>query len=83
MHYLMQRFQVPQELRGLMIESTKSLNITGEGPDFRLQEIHKCVQGFLPLAPKDEDWKRVCNKGEFLSHKRNQKLVSKCIPANG
>ncbi len=70
MHDLMQRLQVPPELNGL-IDRTMSLNMTGtphtrEGPDFHLEKINKRVQGFLPLASKDEDWKRVCNNVDSL-----------------
>ena len=63
-HDHMQRLIVPNKL-GQFIDRTMSLNLsgipyTGEGPDFRLEEVNKGVQSFLPLSPTDEDWATVC-----------------------
>ena len=65
-----QRQLVPDNL-GKYLDDSMSINITGarntgEGPDFRLEEINRNVQRFMPLAPKESDWLKVCANFDTL-----------------
>ena len=76
-----QRLQIPPELNSLVDESM-SLNMTsvpgtGESPDFRLEEINKNVQRFMPLAPRDNDWLNVCANYDMLKHISSSSFKSK------
>lgn len=55
------QYRMPGELTPL-VQSAMSLNQTGkpftaEGADFRLEEINKPVQHWLPNIPTANDWK--------------------------
>ena len=80
-HDMMQRMLLPDQL-GDFLDRTMSLNMsgapyTGEGPDFRLEEVNKGVQSFLPLVPTNEDWQRVCANYTTLNSLRGQLLAYK------
>ena len=56
--------RMPPEIRDLVLD-TDSLNLsgvkgTGEGADFRLEEVNKRVQQWLPNVPAAKDWKIAC-----------------------
>lgn len=81
LHDLMQRLMVPPDL-GAYIDKTMSLNMTGntytgESPDFRLEELNRGVQRFLPLSPSDQDWLNVCLNFNTLDQLRQQLLQTK------
>ena len=70
----LQQLLMPAELRAFIDKAT-SINLTGtpftgEGPDFRLEEVNRNVQGFLPLSPRSEDWERVCSNYNALRELR-------------
>ena len=56
---LIQHNQMPEKVR-LLADTSMSLNTTGvactgEAPDFRLEEVNKQTQHFMPQAPKESD----------------------------
>jgi len=80
-HDMIMREAMLPELRKLVDESM-SLNMsgavyTGEGPDFRLEEINKKVQQFMPLTPTDAAWGRVCANYDSLVEIRTNMLADK------
>ena len=61
---LVQQLRMPADVRQLVDTST-SINLkgthgTGEGADFRLEEVNRQVQNWLPNIPSAEDWKIAC-----------------------
>ena len=56
--------RMPSEIRDF-VTKTWSLNTsgmpgTGEGPDFKLEEKNKIIQGWVPSVPAGPDWERAC-----------------------
>jgi hypothetical protein len=39
---------------------------SGEGPDFRLEEVNKQIQHLLPNVPKSKDWDQACSNHDNL-----------------
>ena len=67
--------RIPRDLQGLVSQSD-SLNVsgklgTGEGVDFRLEEVNRQIQQWLPSVPSTKDWKIACCNYERLSTFRN------------
>ena len=52
------------------------VSYTGEGPDFRLEVVNG-IQSFLSIAPKNEDWEKVCASCSTLNHIRSKLLEDK------
>ena len=55
---------MPNEVKDLLL-NTASLNLsgkphTGEGADFRLEEVNRQVQQWLPNIPSTKDWQIAC-----------------------
>ena len=78
---LVQQVQMPKELQDFEARSM-SLNMSGvpctaEGPDFRLEEINKKAQNFLPLVPKASDWEKVCSNFDTLTDIKKGLLCDK------
>ena len=54
-----------------LVEKTMSLNTsgrpyTGEGGDFRLEEVNKVIQQWLPKVPSGKDWEMICSNHDDL-----------------
>ena len=63
--------RMPPELRTFVLESasirTSGDTSTGEGADFRLEEINKQIQHWLPNIPSTDDWKIAsCNYDKLV-----------------
>ena len=85
-HDMILRERMPPCVQTLVDESM-SLNLsgkpyTGEGPDFRLEEINKRVQQFMPLIPTDDAWKRVCANYDSLLEIRENMFSDKGRPGS-
>ena len=68
--------RMPPELREF-VTSTASINLTGrentgEGVDFRLEEVNRLVQQWLPNIPSTDDWKTACCNFDKLIQLREQ-----------
>ena len=64
----------PKELQDLLLQAA-SVNLTGqpftgEGVDFRLEEINQKIQFWLPNIPSAHDWKLACSNFDKLSELR-------------
>ena len=62
--------RMPESIKSL-IESSMSLNTsgrpyTGEGADFRLEEVNRVIQQWLPKAPTGKDWQLICSNHDDL-----------------
>ena len=71
-----QLIRMPMDVRQF-VEDTASLNLsgklyTGEGADFRLEEVNRQVQQWLPNIPSTEDWKIACSNFDKLSELRKR-----------
>ena len=71
-----QQLRMPSELQEFVL-TTESLNLsgsagTGEGADFRLEEVNRQVQQWLPNVPSASDWKRACTNFDQLGKFRDQ-----------
>ena len=84
-HDWLTRERMPQELTKL-VDRSLSLNMsgisyTGESPDFRLEELNKKVQHFIPPVPQHQDWQRICANFDrlesLLSKHENDKGIKK------
>ena len=69
-HDMIWREKMPQNIL-TMADKSMSLNMsakvhTGEFPDFRLEEMNKKVQQFMPFVPTDAAWERVCANYDSL-----------------
>ena len=78
---LIQQIQLPDKLKEFENKSM-SLNMTGvactgESPDFRLEEVNKQVQSFMPLAPRASDWEKVCSNYDTLMDIKKSLLKDK------
>lgn len=67
--------RMPPEVKHLVLESW-SLNTSGkldtnEGADFKLEEVNKQVQAWLPKVPSGNDWNTVCANYDTLSKLRS------------
>lgn len=73
-HVLLAR--MPDEVRNFVLHNM-SINTTGnpntgEGADFRLEEVNKQIQFWLPNIPSPKDWKMVCcNYSDLATLRRN------------
>ena len=66
--------RMPVDLK-IFAQQSLTLNLSGvpftaEGTDFRLEEINKAVQRFMPPIPRDKDWVNVCASYKSLSAMR-------------
>jgi hypothetical protein len=70
---LLQR--MPPEVRDFVTNSMsmnlKGIPYTAQGADFRLEEINKKVQQWLPKNPKPKDWQMVCSNFEMMTKIRD------------
>ena len=62
--------RMPPEVRTLVFQ-TMSLNMsgssnTGQAADFRLEELNKIIQSWLPSVPSPSDWKAACRNLDKL-----------------
>ena len=62
--------RMPKEILQF-VQKTMSLNTsgtpyTGEGADFRLEEVNRVIQQWLPKVPSGKDWQMVCNNHDDL-----------------
>ena len=67
--------RMPEKVREL-VDKAASINLSGklftaEGADFRLEEINKKIQGWLPNIPSAQDWKHACCNFDPLTVLRN------------
>ena len=70
----LQFMRMPKEVQVLVMESM-SLNLsgrpnTGEGADFRLEEVNRQVQQWLPGNPTLKDWHTACSNYDELKEFR-------------
>ena len=65
---------MPQKLRDTMKSAcsfnTSGIPFTGEGGDFKLEELNKAVQQWIPSRPKPEDWRMACSNYSHLTKLR-------------
>ena len=77
------KMRAPAEVSELLSQLS-SLNMsgepyTGEGGDFRLEEVNKQVQQWLPKSPTAADWVSVCRSHDGLNTLRDSIFKSKGI----
>jgi hypothetical protein len=75
MHFSIMLERMPDQVRHF-VDGSQSLNMTGvpftaEGVDFRLEEVNKKVQHWLPKVPSPKDWKVACSNLESLEELRS------------
>ena len=62
--------RMPPAVRKLYEQSwslnTSSRPYTGEGGDFRLEEVNRVIQQWLPKVPSGKDWQKVCANHDDL-----------------
>lgn len=63
------------------IEKTKSVNTsgipyTGEGADFKLEEVNRGIQHWIPAVPQDKDWLQACANYKSIGALRSTTLAA-------
>ena len=71
---------MPQSIKAF-IEKTKSINTsgipyTGEGADFKLEEVNRGIQHWIPAVPQDKDWLQACANYKTIGDLRMSTLAS-------
>ena len=61
-----------QQMRTTCSFNTSSIPFTGEGGDFKLEELNKAVQHWAPSVPTDDDWRIACSNYSHLTKFREQ-----------
>ena len=74
-----QMIRMPQDVKELLL-GTLSLNMsgvpgTGQGADFRLEEVNKLIQQWLPNIPSANDWKWASVNFDKLSQFRSHIFI--------
>lgn len=73
------RLRMPREMKQF-VEKERSMNLsgmpgTGEGVDFRLEEINTNIQRWLPRIPTPKDWEATCLNFDRLVALRDKGFV--------
>ena len=50
--------------------NTSGMEGTNEGPVFKLEDINKALQSWLPFCPSGDDWLQTCGLHDELMHLR-------------
>ena len=71
--------RMPADLRNEVLKcwsiNTSSIAGTSQGPDFKLEEINRQTQAWLPKVPSGHDWNVVCNNFDTLSQLKDGTLT--------